>query len=102
MRMWGVEPSKLCQKHLLGEHCEIHMFTGTINKGISIAGYISKGLVNPALIQVRHDQLAEEIQKRGYNHHSPLSIDCSDLPELPVDIIGNELELKRRCRECQI
>jgi len=102
MRMWGVEPNKLCRKHLLGEHVEMHMFAGTISKGISITGYILKELVNPALIQSRHDQLAEEINKRGYNHKSPLPFDCSTLPYLPVDVNRSEQELKKRCQECKI
>jgi hypothetical protein len=100
--MWGIDPKKLCRKHLLGEHVEMHMFAGTIKKGISISGYLSRGLVNPREIQSRHDLLSEEMQKRGYNHQSPLSIDCSVLPYIPVNITYNELELKRRCQECRI
>jgi len=76
------------------------MFAGTISKGKSIDGFISRGLVNPALIQSRHDQLAEEITKRGYNHKSTMSFDCSALPHLPVDVKRSEFELKKRCLEC--
>ena len=36
MRMWMIDPKLLCRKHLLGEHLEIHMFVGTINKGINV------------------------------------------------------------------
>ena len=86
MRMCGVDPKKLCRKHLLGEHVEMHMFAGAINKGNSIDGYIARGLVNPELIQSRHDQLDEEIKKRGYDHKSTLLFDCSELPCLPVDV----------------
>ena len=32
MRMWMIDPTMLCTKHLLGEHVELHMFVGTINK----------------------------------------------------------------------
>ena len=102
MRMWGVGPEKLCRKHLLGEHVEMHMFAGTINKGISIAGYIAKGLVNPREIQSRHNLLSEEMQRRGYNHQSALSIDCSNLPIASLSITENEIELKKRCRECRV
>ena len=100
MRMWGVDPSILCRKHLLGEHVEMHIFAGTIKKGISIQGYIEKGLVNPRQIKDRHDALAEEMGHRGYNHQSHLELDCSDLPEHEIDIATNTLDLKNRCREC--
>lgn len=102
MRMWGIDPKKLCRKHLLGEHVEMHMFAGTINKGISIVGYLSRGLVNPQEIESRHSLLSEEMQRRGYNHNSPLLFDCSNLPMTPLSIADNEIELKRRCQECQL
>ena len=72
MRMWMVDPSLLCRKHLLGEHVECHMFVGTINKNISIKGYIEKGLCEPDKLEFRHNQLSEEMIKRGYNHLSEL------------------------------
>lgn len=38
MRMWMVDPATMCDRHLLGEHAEIHMAIGTIAKGRSVAG----------------------------------------------------------------
>ena len=35
MRMWNVDVTKMCNKHLLGEHVEMHMFVGIIIKGTS-------------------------------------------------------------------
>lgn len=102
MRMWGVNPKLMCRKHLLGEHVEMHMFIGTMNKGISISGYIEKGLVNPAQIKLRHNQLAKEMEKRGYNHQSPLPFIKPDIltPFILVNIKENKKELARRCPEC--
>jgi hypothetical protein len=100
MRMWQVDPSKMCRKHLLGEHVECHMFVGTINKGISIDGYISKGLVVPQGIKLRHNLLAEEIERRGYKHKSPLPVYNCDRYGF-VDPIANEQELRRRCKDCR-
>ena len=99
--MWDVDPNKLCRKHLLGEHVEMHMFAGTIRKGISIAGYIKNGLVNPFMITIRHDQLAEEMKKRGYNHQSDLDFSSYGLELIPIDIEANGKELTRRCPECK-
>ena len=72
MRMWKVSPRLMCDQHLLGEHAEMHMFVGTIRHGISLAGYITGGLVETHRIVQRHDQLAAEMARRGMNHRSPL------------------------------
>lgn len=99
MRMWGINPKLLCNKHLLGEHVEMHMFIGTIKKGISIQGYLNKKLVDPSKIVNRHDALMKEMIKRGMNHQSPL-VFTSHLKHAPLDLIGNTKELKRRCSKC--
>lgn len=101
MRQWMVDPKCLCRQHLLGEHNECHSFIGCIKKGTSLKGYISKGLVEVDKIQKRHDELAEEMIRRGYNHKSPL--DCCNLlwEEGCVDSEQNIEELKRRCPECR-
>jgi len=105
--MWMVDPAIMCRKHLLGEHVELHMLIGTIKKGVSIRGYVEKGLVEPFHIHLRHSQLVEEMEKRGYKHLSMI--------ENPVDLIklgSKELnavvdreeslkELLRRCSECR-
>ena len=101
MRMWDVDPKLLCRKHLLGEHVEMHMFAGTIKKGISIQGYIDNGLVNPFWITLRHEQLAEEMTKRGYNHQSDLDFSSYKLKLIPVDVEKNKGELRNRCVECK-
>jgi len=100
MRMWGVDPENMCRRHLLGEHLEMHMFVGTILKGLSIKGYIDKGLVNPALIKIRHDELAAEMTRRGWNHKTPMLELAMDLPYQPVAVVENMRALKARCEEC--
>ena len=100
MRMWSVDPKVLCQKHLCGEHVEMHMLIGTLQKKKSIQGYIKKGLVNPAGIIARHDQLAEEMTNRGMNHKSPIPI-IKLPPEHPIAVKHNLNELKRRCSRCR-
>jgi len=100
MRMWNVSPEKMCDKHLLGEHVECHMFVGTINKERSIKGYLEKGLVEVHNIDKRHKVLAEEMKNRGFNHKSKL-------PKYKKEILGkvnskkNEKEILRRCERCQ-
>lgn len=92
----------MCRKHLLGEHVEMHMLAGSINKGISMQGYIDNGLVNLEFIEDRHRQLVAEMLERGYNHKSPLpKIKTIAGPVGSVDSAANLKELARRCRECR-
>jgi len=75
------------------------MFIGAIRKGKSIDGYIRDGLVEVHNIRKRHDELAEEIEARGYNHKSPLpEVELWEDGEVNVDrSIG---DLRGRCDAC--
>ncbi len=76
MRIWDLPPSKLCRKHLLGEHRELHALWTIITEDKK--GYANhpetkrwQGKLN-ALFR-RHDELVDEMSKRKYNHQSPLN-----------------------------
>lgn len=101
MRMWGVNPALLCDRHLLGEHVEMHMFAGTIKKGISTRGYEETGLVDLSKIRTRHDRIAKEMKRRGMNHKSPIDRVSDGLKGGSIDIKANLRELKRRCSTCR-
>jgi len=101
MRMWGVNPELLCDKHLLGEHVEMHMFAGTIRKGISTKGYEETGLVVLSKIRSRHNAIAREMKRRGMNHKSPIDNIVNGRKGGWIDIERNLQDLKRRCRECR-
>lgn len=107
MRMWGVSPNMLCREHLLGEHLEMHMFAGSIKKGISMKGYVDNNLLEPRKIKERHDALAEEMLIRGYKHRSPLVLPDQYVEDLPEYIREYKLrkddafiELVNRCDNC--
>lgn len=72
MRMWMCNPLILCNNHLLGEHVEHHMFVGSINKKISMTGYIDNNLLEILSLFNRHDALVHELTRRHYIHKSPL------------------------------
>ncbi|MDP1695650.1 MAG: pyrimidine dimer DNA glycosylase/endonuclease V [archaeon] len=100
MRMWNIPPQMLCTKHLLGEHVEMHMFVGTINKKKSIKEYLDNELVDTSHIRKRHYELVSEMKRREFNHQSPLpkfEIKKSG----SIDIKKNIKELARRCKECK-
>jgi hypothetical protein len=72
----------------------------------SVAGRMSPIVqIEPLNMKIRHDELAEEMIRRGYNHNSPYELpDLSYLPEhllnASVDIDNNIIDLCNRCKEC--
>lgn len=99
MRMWMVNPELLCRRHLLGEHVELHMFVGTIQKNISIEGYLANGLLEVHNIRKRHEELVKEMESRGMNHKSPLP-PFHEFHAGEVDVQRSLAELYERCRFC--
>ena len=105
MRMWMVNPRIMCRKHLMGEHVETHMFVGSINRGNDIWGYVKNNLVEPNSLTERHDELSQEMIRRGYNHKSPIKeVDLSRLIEkeklAKVDSMKSLVDLLSRCKYC--
>jgi hypothetical protein len=75
MRIWDLEPKRLCRNHLLGEHRELHAIWSVLTKNRK--GYSKhpetlrwKGRLKA--LYLRHEELVGELGRRGYNHHSPL------------------------------
>lgn len=101
-----VNPKKMCNQHILGEHVELHMFVGSINKGKSIKGYIKNKLIQPKDIKSRHEQLVKEMIKRGFKHKSKLPkiklslIDKRDR-NTKINIKENVKTLMKRCKNCR-
>jgi len=94
-----IDSSKLCNKHLLGEHLECHMFVGALNKRTSVQGFISNGLLEIHSLKNRHEDLVEEMLHRGMIHNS-------NLPAFEEKVLGrvdvnlNEEILRTRCKRC--
>lgn len=107
MRQWMVDPATLCRKHLLGEHVEHHMFVGSFAKGVRAGKYVSENLLEFTSLQSRHDELVVEMDRRGYNHDSPLQTipPCPQISDaekrVKIDRKSARVELHRRCPECR-
>jgi Zn-dependent M32 family carboxypeptidase len=100
--MWMVNPSIMCRQHLLGEHAEIHMFIGTINRKKSVKGYLQKGLLEVHNLFFRHNELVEEMKKRGYKHHSEVEVEWKTARKAGfIDRKPNLEELINRCSNCK-
>ena len=108
IRMWMLDPALLCRKHLLGEHGEIHKHIPSFRKGYNVDGRFKPvAQIQLNAIESRHDDLAAEIQKRGYNHNSPLlnipnlSLTYPQYYDKVVDIEISKKDLIERCLECR-
>ncbi len=96
-----VNPRIMCRQHLLGEHAEIHMFIGTINRRKSIKGYLEKGLLEIHNLHNRHEELVKEMKCRGYNHYSEIDEKWKIVEEAGfVNMNKNVDELINRCSKC--
>lgn len=114
-----VPPIAMCNKHLLWEHVELHMFVGTLKKKKSLDGYVTNNLVEPLAIVDRHTELSTEMKIRNMNHNSPLFLIEKSSPQefidllellsyLPKEIQENKVnteeskkDLAVRCEECR-
>lgn len=104
--MWGINPKLLCDKHLIGEHGEIHKHRHNFVKKHSIAKRISPVVqIEPQNMETRHNQLVIEMLARGFNHNSPYELpDLSYLPinerNAKIDVQNSISDLSNRCPEC--
>ena len=97
-RMWGVPPELMCNQHLLGEHVELHMMIGQLEKGNTgvLKGHAKHKQVIIEEIPRRHDEIVEElINKRDYahqngKHQSPINFE--------PQIEGGEINLEKNLR----
>lgn len=103
MRMWMVNVKLLCRRHLLGEHSEIHKHRHNFVKRHSITG--RRGQIEPEAMKTRHDELAEEMKRRGFKHTSPY--EQPDLTYLTSEdrlgTVDREASLRlllNRCKDC--
>jgi hypothetical protein len=75
VRIWDVDPARLCRQHLLGEHRELHGLWNVLTrgrKGYSRHPETVRWEGRLAALFARHERLVEEMGRRGYRHASPL------------------------------
>jgi hypothetical protein len=94
-----IDPKYMCDRHLLGEHLECHMFAGCIDKHKSLTGYVKGNLFDAASLTGRHNALAGEMGTRGFSHRSPLAEYAGE--STPIDNMWSLNELLARCSRCR-
>lgn len=102
MRIWDLDPEKLCRQHLLGEHSEIHALWVILSQG-------KKGYANhpetrrwrgkERALFLRHQRIVAEMIARGYRHNSPLDPALAtglEVQDEYVDRPEEQIEILRR------
>ncbi len=75
MRIWDLEPERLCRQHLLGEHRELHALWVILTdgrKGFAHHPETKRWRGKLRALYRRHERLAAEMGRRGYRHATPL------------------------------
>jgi hypothetical protein len=75
MRVWDISPKRLCNKHLFGEHYELHAIWSILTKnkkGYSNHPETKRWVGKNKALYLRHEKLVKEIERRGCDHKSPL------------------------------
>ena len=106
MRIWDLPPKQLCNLHLLGEHRELHAIWSILinkKKGYSKHPETLRWVGKLKALFLRHDQLVKEMEKRGFNHKSPLNIDLAtglDFQNTYVDSFDEQIKIlkNKKCK----
>jgi hypothetical protein len=75
MRIWDIEPERLCRQHLLGEHRELHALWVILTdgrKGFAHHPETARWRGKLKALYKRHEALVAERKRRGYRHNTPL------------------------------
>jgi hypothetical protein len=77
MRIWDVPPPRLCRQHLQGEHRELHGLWNILVVHGGHGGYSRhpetlRWVGKTRALFERHQLLVAEMERRGYQHRSPL------------------------------
>jgi hypothetical protein len=76
VRIWDVEPGRLCDRHLVAEHGELHglwsVLTNPEKRGYAHHPETLRWRGKLAALYARHERLCAEMSSRGFQHRSPL------------------------------
>ncbi len=103
MRIWDLEPERLCRQHLLGEHRELHALWVILTQdkpGFSRHPETARWRGKLKALYRRHESLVAEMGRRGYRHATPLPAaqatglgrqeEYKDSPAAQVEILRNK------------
>lgn len=97
MRIWDINPKRLCNKHLFAEHGEIHAIFSILTnnkKGFRNHPETKRWINKNKALYLRHEKLVKEIQERGYGHYSPLNKKQARGREIQDEFVNTKAEQK--------
>ncbi|MBU0497758.1 MAG: pyrimidine dimer DNA glycosylase/endonuclease V [Candidatus Thermoplasmatota archaeon] len=92
MRIWDISTKKLCNRHLLGEHSELHAIWSIITKdkkGFANHPETTRWQGKLKALYLRHEKIVQEMKKRGFYHKSPLNGDFAIGQSVQKDLIDS-------------
>ena len=102
MRMWMLNITIMCKKHISGEHSEIHKHRKDFEREYSIKGRIEpQVLIQPKDMKNRHDKLAKALNHKSVYTQPDLQNYPTYQKEAKVDKWKSLVELYRRCENCR-
>ena len=106
MRMWMVDPKRMCRKHLGAEYVECLMIAACMQRKRRLGGYFAHNCIEPRSLVSRFASLKREMLRRGYRaRKSLLRADFSYLPvsqqRFRIDRKASSAMLCKRCAECR-
>ena len=108
MRIWDLDPSVLCDRHLLGEHRELHAIWSVLTTGKRGYAHHPETLRwrgRLAALYARHDAEVAEMSRRGFRHASPLAAELATGEAVQTELLDS-LEAQRerlaRCGSCAL
>jgi hypothetical protein len=105
MRVWDVPPAELCDRHLVGEHAEIHAVWSVIKnakRGYAKHPEVMRWRDHTAALAARHGGVAAEMELRGFRHRSPLSVHGGGDAASPLTLLNTLAEQREllRAKRC--
>lgn len=110
MRMWMINPKLMCDKHLLGEHGELHKHRHNFIKKHDMSGRVLGSVIQIEVLSMktRHDELHVEMERR-FNKKYTSEFEMPDVSYLPADVLNkkcnieyNLADLANRCEACRL
>jgi len=109
MRIWDISTETLCNQHLLGEHRELHAIWSILinnKEGYSKHPETLRWKGKLKALYLRHEQQVKEMEKRGFNHKSPLDKEYAignNIQKECIDSLEKQIEiLRKKGCECKL
>ena len=102
MRIWDIPDRLLCDRHLTGEHVELHTIWNALTqdkKGWRNHPETKRWEGKLRALYLRHEEIIKEFNRRGWHHESPLDEKLatgSDVQDKFVNSISEQLEILKK------